>query len=313
MRFGLCCIFRDEPIRFRRTTARYLGKLTPRDRRDRLAGICRSNADNLMKALAYCRDNGIGDFRINSQMLPLITHPEMGYDIRNLPGGNAIVNRFRACGRFCRENDIRTTFHPDQFIILSSPNPVVVERSIADLRYHAQLAEWVNADVINIHAGGVYGDKASALKRLRRQIGLLPGAVRRRLTLENDDRSYSPADLLPFCKETGVPMVYDIHHHRCLKDNIGLEAATHLAIETWNREPVFHISSPLNGWAAPDVRKHHDYINIDDFPEYWRGLDITLEVEAKAKELAVKAFMAALDASTQFNSSPAIKSMPDVI
>ncbi|NIP26831.1 UV DNA damage repair endonuclease UvsE, partial [candidate division KSB1 bacterium] len=67
-------------------------------------------------------------------------------------------------------NDMRTSFHPDQFILLSSPNPEVTRRSIADLRYHTEVAKWVNADVINIHAGGVYGDKDKALQRLVRGI-----------------------------------------------------------------------------------------------------------------------------------------------
>ncbi len=48
---------------------------------------------------------------------------------------------------------MRTTFHPDQFVIPNSPNPDVVKKSIAELEYKAQVARWVNADVINIHAG----------------------------------------------------------------------------------------------------------------------------------------------------------------
>jgi UV DNA damage endonuclease len=287
IRLGLCCIFRDQPIKFRRTTAKYLSKFPTQEQHRRLSEICQSNADSLMKALVYCHEHHIGDFRINSQILPLKTHPDIGYDIVDLPDGDQIVNRFKACGRFCRKNNIRTTFHPDQFIILSSPHPAVVDRSIADLAYHAQVAQWVNADVINIHAGGVYGDKKAALLRLRRQIEALSDPVRSRLTLENDDRSYSPRDLLSFCKDLTIPMVYDAHHHRCLPDDISIEQATDLAVDTWDREPLFHISSPINGWHSKDVRKHHDYIDIHDFPKNWRSLDVTVEVEAKAKELAV--------------------------
>ena len=240
-----------------------------------------------MKAAVYCHENGIGDFRINSQILPLKTHPEVGYDIMELDDGDRIVDRFKACGRFLKENEIRTTFHPDQFIVLSSPHPEVVTRSVADLKYQAQVAGWVNADVINIHAGGVYGDKEAALMRLCRQVDRLPEAVRRRLTLENDDRSYSPQDLLPVCEKLNIPMVYDVHHHRCLKDGIGVEKATEQAIKTWAREPLFHISSPANGWHHADPKKHAGYIDVDDFPQIWLPLDVTVEVEAKAKERAV--------------------------
>ncbi|MDX1708514.1 MAG: hypothetical protein R3274_07935, partial [Desulfobacterales bacterium] len=108
-----------------------------------------------------------------------------------------------------------------------------------------------------------------------------------RLTLENDDRIFTPADLLPFCKDTGIPFVYDVHHHRCLPDGNGVETTTEQALETWDREPLFHISSPLGGWKAKNVRRHHDYINIKDFPKNWLALPITVEVEAKAKELAI--------------------------
>ncbi|BCS97401.1 UV DNA damage endonuclease [Desulfoluna limicola] len=294
IRFGLCCIFREQPIKFRRTTATYLSKFNRREQLARLSALCLTNADSLMKSLAFCNENGIGGFRINSQILPLKTHPDIGYDIEDLPDAGQIIDRFQACGRFSGKSTIRTTFHPDQFITLSSPRPDVIERSIADLAYQAQVAEWVGADVINIHAGGVHGDKPGTLMRLQKNIDRLPAPIRQRLTLENDDKSYSPEDLLPVCAKLGVPMVYDVHHHRCCQDGLSIEDASRLAMETWDREPLFHISSPANGWQAPNSRGHHDYINVDDFPLVWKSMDITIEVEAKAKELAVLKLMSDL-------------------
>ncbi len=79
IRFGLCCIFREHPVAFRRTTAKYLARFSEEDRLKRLADLCAHNAENLTKALVFCRENGIGDFRINSQILPLKTHPDAGY------------------------------------------------------------------------------------------------------------------------------------------------------------------------------------------------------------------------------------------
>ena len=70
-------------------------------------------------------------------------------------------------------------------------------------------------------------------------------------------------------------------------DGISVEVTTELAIDTWSREPLFHLSSPKDGWESEDPRKHHDYIDANDFPSCWMDLDITVEVEAKAKELAV--------------------------
>lgn len=286
IRFGLCCIFKKEPVRFRRTTAKYLQTLSRADRLRYLSDICRHNAESLMAAMRYCNRNGIMDFRINSQLLPVKTHPVVGYEVAELPDGNDIIKKFIECGAYCRESGLRTTFHPDQFILLSSPKQVV-KRSVADLVYHAQVAEWVNADVINIHAGGAYGDKKGTLQHLCKEIDKLPDKVRTRLTLENDDRTYTPRDLFPLCKDLQIPMVYDVHHHRCLPDGAGVEETTERAMGTWNREPLFHLSSPAHGWRGADPRNHSEFINPHDFPSCWLTLDITIEIEAKAKELAV--------------------------
>jgi len=287
IRFGLCCIFRKEPIKFRRTTAKYLQAYSRNQQLEYLDEICLHNARALHKALRYCRDNDIKDFRINSQILPLKTHPDVGFRMEDLPVHDQIIQTFKDCGRFCQKHDIRTTFHPDQFILLSSPSSEVVQRSVADLIYQAEVAGWVNADVINIHGGGAYGNKSVSLSRLRKRIEQLPEAVRLRLTLENDDRVYTPKDLLPVCRDMGIPLVYDVHHHRCLPDGKSVEATTELALSTWNREPLFHLSSPKHGWESSKPGSHHDYIDADDFPVCWTNLDITVEVEAKAKELAV--------------------------
>lgn len=289
IRLGLCCIFRQAPIAFRRTTATYLRSLSAAARADHLAGICMHNADALYRSLAFCAEAGIGAFRINSQILPASTHPDVGYDLDDLPQGKRIVARFKACGAFARSNRIRTTFHPDPFLVLSSPHAGVVARSVADLVYHARVARWVGADVINIHGGGAYGDKPAALKRLADVVDRLDGAIRRRLTLENDDRVYTPADLLPLCRSLGMPFVYDVHHHRCLPDGNPIRTTTESALATWNREPLFHLSSPLHGWRTGRCGPHHDFIDPADFPVCWKTLDITVDVEAKAKELAVLA------------------------
>jgi UV DNA damage endonuclease len=287
IRFGLCCIFRNEPIKFRRTTAKYLSRFTRNDQLEYLSGICLHNAKSLLKALTYCEKNQILDFRINSQILPLKTHHEVGYDTSELPGHEEIIRVFQSCGKFCRDNNIRTTFHPDQFILLSSPTRSVVDNSIKEIEYHAEVAEWIHADVINLHAGGAYGNKNKTLKRLSKTIEKLPSSIRTHLTLENDDRIYTPKELFPVCKDLQIQLVYDAHHHRCLSDGISIEKTTQLAFDTWNREPVFHLSSPREGWKSKNIRPHHDYINPSDFPDCWRGLNITVEVEAKAKEIAV--------------------------
>jgi UV DNA damage endonuclease len=294
IRLGLCCIFHQTPIKFRATTATAIKRLPRRDGWKKLADLCASNATALMDALLFCSANGIGCFRVNSRILPLKTHPDIGYDLEKLPNGRRIVDQFRACGRFAKKEGLRTTFHPDQFVVLNSPRLDVVQQSIAELEYQAEVAQWIRADVVNIHAGGAYGNKQVALRTFAKNLALLSRKTRTLLTVENDDKTYTPADLLPFCREWDVPFVYDVHHHRCTPDGLSEEEATRQALTTWDREPLFHISSPLGGWNGPTRHRHHDYIDIRDFPKCWHGIDATVEVEAKAKELAVQQLANAL-------------------
>jgi UV DNA damage endonuclease len=289
IRLGLCCIFREEPIKFRRKTAKSLRGSSRKEQLAVLSSLCLDNARALQRALRYCLDHGIGDFRINSQILPLYTHPEIGYRIEDLPGGARIIDKFESCGAFCSRHGLRTTLHPDQFILLSSPSEEVTRRSITELDYQAELAELAGADVINIHGGGAYGDKDQALLRVSRRLRRLRPAIRERLSLENDDKIYTPRDLLPFCRSEGLPFVYDVHHHRCLDDGLEVAEVTEAAVQTWSREPVFHVSSPRDGWEGRTPRFHHDFLDPGDVPVSWLTMErvLTVEVEAKAKELAV--------------------------
>jgi UV DNA damage endonuclease len=77
-------------------------------------------------------------------------------------------------------------------------------------------------------------------------------------------------------------------------DGLSVGAATELALFTWSgREPIFHVSSPLGGWEGHGGRpqRHADYIDPHDLPRCWEGLELTVDVEAKAKELAVLRLM----------------------
>lgn len=290
LRLGLCCLFKNEAITFRTTTAKALSTLT-RDRQlIKLSEICLHNARSLQLALETAQQLGIGAFRIMSPLFPRMTHPEAGYSLEQLPDGEIIGSTIEASRIFALTQQIRLSLHPDQFVVLSSPHPAVVANSIKELEYQARLAGAVGADVINIHAGGAYGDKPSALQRFGNVFCNLPDSVRTLLTLENDDVSYTPNDLLPLCQQLSIPLVYDVHHHRCNPDGLSIEQATELAEATWrtvSREQYCHISTPKSGWGSSNPKPHADYIDPADFPECWLGRNMTVDVEAKAKELAV--------------------------
>lgn len=294
-RLGLCCAFLEEQINFGTTTATHLLKIGREKALRKLSDLCASNARALSQALKYCKDNGIGCFRVNSHILPAKTHPEAGYRVEELPDHEAIVDAFKQCGDYARANNIRTCLHPDQFVVLNSPNSEIVRKSIAEIEYQTEVASWINADVVNVHGGGGYGDKKKALNDFCTNFYMLSHRARNLLTIENDDTVYSPSDLLPVCEALGIPLVYDVHHHRVLSDELLIEECTEMAIRTWNREPMFHVSSPLNGWGEVNESRHHDYINVVDFPRVWMDKTLTVEVEAKAKEMAVRKLLRDLE------------------
>ena len=296
IRWGLCCQFLDSPIRFRTATHRYVHGLEPDVRRAYLTAIARANAQALHDAVDRCEQLGIGAFRINSQILPLVTHPASGYRLADLDDDGSIAAAFAAAGARAREADVRLSFHPDQFVVLNSEQERVVVSSLAEMQAQGEIAELVGADVLTLHGGGAAGGMAAALERLERGVERLSDAARVRLALENDDRSFTPEALLPVCERLGVPLVYDVHHHRCNPDSLDADTATARAAATWGaREPYFHISSPRSGWDG-DARPHADYVARGDVPESWRGMRVTVDVEAKAKERAVLALRDAMAA-----------------
>jgi UV DNA damage endonuclease len=288
IRWGLCCQFLDAPIRFRQATHRYVSTLGPGARVDYLSAIARSNAIALAHAVERCRELGIGAFRINSQIVPLATHPRSGYSLADLDQGDVITRAFQAAGELARERDVRLSFHPDQFVVLNSEREDVVRASVEEVEFQAGMARLVGADVLCLHGGGATGGVGAALERLERGIDRLSDGARALLALENDDRLFTPHDLLPFCERTGIPLVYDVHHHRCNPDGLSVHEATEHAMATWGaREFYAHLSSPRDGWDAPNPRPHAAYVDPADVPESWLGRRMTVDVEAKDKERAV--------------------------
>jgi len=285
IRWGLCCQFADDGVHFRQATHRYVWSLSARQRLEYLRDIARANAIALAHAVVRCRDLGIGAFRVNSQILPLITHPVSGYTLESLDTSGVITQSFARAGDVARELDVRLSFHPDQFVVLNSTRDDVVASSLRELDAQANLARIIGADTITLHVGGMTGGKPAALERLERNLDRLSPEARTRVALENDDRMFTVRDLQPLCARTDVPLVYDVHHHRCNPDGLDIKTATSLVIETWNgREPWMHISSSRD---ESNPRPHADFIDPSDFPSEWLGRSITVDVEAKAKDDAV--------------------------
>ena len=250
------------------------------------------NCKDLYKILEWNKENGFNFFRITSNLFPWSSE----YNLSDMPDYDEICDILSKAGRYAIDNDIRITSHPGPFNVLTSPHPHVVENCINDLSIHGEVFDLMNLsrtpyNKINIHIGGAYGDKVSAMERFCENFHRLPDSVKTRLTVENDDKAtmYSVVDLYEgvYCK-IGIPIVFDYHHHRFCNGGLSEEDALEVAISTWNNiVPVVHYSESRNIEQEDDKirpQAHSDYVR-DYIDTYGNRVDIM--VEAKAKELAV--------------------------
>ena len=300
IRWGLCCLVVDTPLSFRSATHAYVSRLDAASRIAYLDAIALANITTLAAVVEYCARIGIRAFRVSSQLFPLATHPSTGYTIDALPSRAEIRRLFASVRQFAADAGIRLSLHPDQFVVLNSARPDVVDSAVAELEWQSEIAELLGADVVCLHGGSTAGGHDDAIDRLIHGIDRLSPRARVRLALENDDRCHGVVDLLPACLATGVPLVLDAHHHRVLPRELTIAEATDWAVATWgDREPYFHLSSPRSGWTGGDPRPHADFIDMNDVPTHWTelGMPLTVDVEAKAKERAVLGVMRALAAN----------------
>ena len=250
------------------------------------------NAKDLFTIVKWNNENGFKFFRITSNLFPWSSE----YKLSDMPDYEEICNILSDVGKYVKENDMRITCHPGPFNVLTSPHEHVVDNCIVDLSIHGEVFDLMGLsrtpfNKINIHIGGAYSDKTSAMERFCTNFHRLPESVKTRLTVENDDKAtmYSVQDLYDgVYTKIGIPIVFDYHHHRFCDGGLSEKEALELAMSTWgNIIPVVHYSESRSiEQEDPKIRPqaHSDYI-YDYIDTYGNRVDIM--VEAKAKELAV--------------------------
>jgi len=254
------------------------------------------NASDIIKILEWNRMNGIKFFRLSSAVIPWGDH----IDLTQLKDYKEIKRELKKAGDFAKFWGMRINSHPGPFCVLTSPKDIVIENTIADLELHGKIFDMMGLEKspynnINIHCNGVYGDKTSAMERFITNFNKCSNSVKKRLTIENDDKQsmYSVKDLMYIHKRTGIPIVFDYHHHQFCTGDMTEEQALKLAATTWpqgiTQEVHYSESKALhenNIKLKPQA--HSDYINA--LPNTY-GLDLDIMVEAKAKELAILKFI----------------------
>ena len=253
---------------------------------EHLFELIEHNLTALERLIDYNIRQGIKLFRISSDLIPF------GSSIAGeLPWPDVFSEKLTRIGGLIRAFGMRVSMHPGQYTVLNSPDPLVVERAIADLAYHTQVLDafGVGSECkIILHLGGVYGDKEQAIGRFIHRYQELPAAIKRRLVLENDDRLFNIRDILEAAKIAGFPVVYDNLHNAVNPADPSKTDADWIrtTAATWGpndgRQKIHYSQQD----PAKRIGAHSPWIKADLFLDFYQTiqgetLDIMLEVKDK--------------------------------
>ena len=253
------------------------------------------NIRNLHDILKWNASNDFTLYRMSSDMAPWCSE----YNLEDLPNWQTCKALLEQAGAYARETGQRLSFHPGAFTVLAGKNPATLKKSLHELEIHGKIMDTMGLPrsryaKINIHLGGAYGDKDAAIERFIANYKKLSPAVTSRLTLENDDRPnlYTTRDLVEkVFPRTGIPVVFDYHHHICHPGDDTIQEALDLAIATWGDvKPTTHYSETAQKDKPKAVFRAHSKM-IEGYINTY-GHDIDCCVEAKGKERAVQGYLA---------------------
>jgi UV DNA damage endonuclease len=244
------------------------------------------NLTCLQEILAWNVKQGFHYFRIGSELIPFASHPVCSVDWAKI-----WAPEFDQIGQYILNNKLRIAMHPDQFVLLHSPRPEVVESSVRELLYHAQVLDLMGlpqSAKVQIHVGGVYGDKAESVARFVAGFEALPAAVKRRLVIEHDDRLYDVQDCLQISELTGIPVLLDVFHHRLLNRGETLAQAFEMVQRTWKPEDGLVLVDYSSQQLGARAGAHAETVDLADFKTVMRELkaydfDIMLEIKDKER------------------------------
>ena len=253
--------------------------------------------------------------RLGSEMLQGYTEPSWIDWWQQADVQHHLEQIFAPVGARARELGVRLSFHPGQFCVLASVNENIVERSIKEFEYHADMARWMGYGKsfqdfkINVHISGRQGPEG-----IRRVLGRLSPEARNSITIENEENSWGLDDCLTLGDV--VPIVLDIHHNwiregeyldpdsdrvkRVLDSWRGVRPAMHYSV---SREDLLVGHDPdvlpdmpsllAQGYKKQKLRAHSDFM-WNRAVNAWAasfGPNFDIQVEAKGKNLARDQFV----------------------
>jgi len=258
---------------------------------ERLAKTAENNLKCLSEILVYNVKHRLLFFRITSDLIPFASHPICKFDWQKRFG-----KTLKEVGDFIKSHNMRISMHPDQFTLINSLDSKVFENSVKELIYHAQVLDLMELDAnakIQLHVGGVYGDKEKSMTRFTERFEKLEEAVKKRLAVENDDLNYNLQDCLKISAETGIPTLFDTLHHEVNSSGETTKEAFRLFTRTWKKKDGLPMVDYSSHRTKGSKRKHAEKINLKHFKQFLQetdpfDFDVMLEIKDK-EESALKA------------------------
>jgi UV DNA damage endonuclease len=250
--------------------------------------------NNLMvtnETIKFCAENNYV-YRVSSDIFPLITYDEANVSLEDLPNHDEIQDEFDNIQSTISNSTVRVTCHPSEFNSLSSLTPKVIEKTIVELNFYSSFFDRIGLPAntnaaMNLHVHNNNGTREEISHRFYENFKRLDENCQKRMTIENDDKlnCWSVRELVDiFHPITRIPICFDYLHHKCHPNNTTEVEAINMCYDTWQTRPLFHYSESRPG---NNPRAHADYAEIP-FETY--GLDFDLDMELKAKDLAIEKY-----------------------
>ena len=290
MNLSLCCIsnmLAEEGHKFRTMTFKSFSSKSKEESLEKLSGIVANNFSVSEKIIRHCAAIGIKGYRVSSDLLPVINHPEVNVALEDLPNFGFINYEIIKVKKAIEETGIRVSAHPSEYISLTSEDDKVINNSIKDLEQHAEIFERLGLErshynPLNIHIRKE-GDPDQLCNIFMKNFERLSVGVKSRLVLENNDTgiTWDVCTLKKyFYRNHNIPVTFDNLHHKMLNNGVSHCDAFFDAYETWNDIiPIFHYSEGKNNGRA-----HKDM--ADELPENF-GKEVLFDVELKSKDIAI--------------------------
>ena len=302
----------QRPLTEKCTTVAWLNRQSREEAEQRLWDIMVHNTQacfNLVNFVGGLNDH-LRMVRLGSNQLPMYTEPTWRYFWQRSDVREYCERAYRKVGDRARDLDVRLSFHPGQFCVLASESDDIVNRSVEEFEYHADMARWMGFGQrfqdfkCNVHISGRKGPQGikDALPRLSPE-------ARNIITIENDECGWGLDASLELSKD--LALVLDIHHH-WVREGEYIDATddrVKRVIDSWRGvRPVCHYSVSREdymsehsvdvkpdmpalleaGYKKAKLRAHSDTFWNQAVNEWaWTFTDnFDVMCEAKAKNLA---------------------------